>query len=209
MARQRVPVCRLCRAEGQKLYLKGSRCATEKCAVTRRAGRPGVHPADQRRKPSDYAMRLREKQKVRRLYGVLERQFRGYVHRAERGKGVTGVLLLQMLERRLDNVLYRLGFAVSRAQGRQLVFHGAVTVNGRRVDIPSFLVGPSQVVQIKVGEAVAGRIREGFAQPAVPPVPPWIERQDADLKGIVKRLPSREDVQFPIDEQLIVELYSR
>jgi len=209
MARYKGPVCRLCRREEMKLFLKGERCYTEKCAYERRAYAPGQHGNARRRKRSDYGEQLREKQKVRRIYGILERQFRNYYARASRMKGVTGENLLQLLERRLDNVVYRLGLAGNRAEARQLVLHRHVTVNGRRVNIPSFLVGKEAVVEIrdksrsmaKIAEALAGVDRRG--------VPAWLELDRDNFRGKVVAMPSREDIGLEIREQLIVELYSK
>jgi small subunit ribosomal protein S4 len=209
MARYIGPVCRLCRREETKLFLKGERCYTEKCAFERRAYAPGQHGAARRRKASDYGEQLREKQKVKRIYGVLERQFRLYYARASKMKGVTGENLLQLLERRLDNVMYRLGFACNRSEARQLILHKHVLVNGRRVNIPSYLVRAGQLVEVmeksravaKITEAVAGVDRRG--------VPKWLELDKANFKGKVLSAPSREDINMQIREQLIVELYSK
>lgn len=210
MARYRDSVCRLCRREGMKLFLKGERCYKEKCAIERRNTPPGEH-GDQRRrrKPQAFGIQLREKQKVRRVYGLLEGPFRRTFQEAARRKGVTGETLLQLLELRLDNVVYQLGFATSRAQARQLVRHGHIEVDGRRTNIPSFRV--RQGMEISVREK--GRKRPGlteameFAQGRG--IPPWLELDMDNFKGKVLELPTREDIRIPIEEQLIVELYSR
>ena len=195
MARYTGPVCRLCRREDMKLFLKGDRCYTDKCGYERRAYPPGQHGQARRKKPSDYREQLREKQKVKRIYGIAERQFRGYYYKASRMKGVTGENLIQLLERRLDNVVYRLGFASDHAEARQLVRHGHFKINGRKVNIPSYLVRANDLIE--VGEAE----RRG--------VPQWLELAKEAFQGRVKTLPAREDVTLPIREQLIVELYSK
>ncbi len=209
MARYRGPVCRLCRREGMKLFLKGERCYKEKCAIERRNAPPGQHGMGRRRKVRAYGLQLREKQKLRRIYGVLEGQFHRTFSEANRRKGVTGENLLQLLELRLDNVVFSLGFATSRTQARQLVRHGHIQVDGRRVDIPSFRVRPGMEVGVKkksqentqIGEAVE------FAQGRG--IPSWLEVDSANFMGKVLENPVREDIRFPIQEQLIVELYSR
>ncbi|MFY9177087.1 MAG: 30S ribosomal protein S4 [Caldicoprobacterales bacterium] len=208
MAKYTGSVCRLCRREGTKLYLKGDRCYSDKCAIARRPTAPGQH-GQRRRKASEYGLQLREKQKARRIYGVLEKQFERYYVQAERMKGITGENLLQLLERRLDNVVYRLGFASSRAQARQFVLHGHITVNGRRVDIPSYLVDEGDVIAVK--EASASKmesfkaLREGTDKVVVP----WLQVDYDKLEATVSALPTREDIDVPIQEHLIVELYSR
>ncbi|MGB9859980.1 MAG: 30S ribosomal protein S4 [Moorellaceae bacterium] len=208
MARYKGPVCRLCRREGIKLYLKGERCYTDKCAVARRSYAPGQH-GQERRKLSEYGIRLREKQKARRIYGVLERQFRNYFERAEREKGITGENLLRLLERRLDNVVYRLGFASSRAEARQLVRHGHFTVNGRKVDIPSYLVEPGDEIAVREKSKESPKFKE-IASQAVHRTPPaWLESDVVNLKGRVLTLPTRDQIDVPIQEHLIVELYSK
>ncbi|MGB9661572.1 MAG: 30S ribosomal protein S4 [Moorellaceae bacterium] len=208
MARYKGPVCRLCRREGIKLYLKGERCYTDKCAVARRSYAPGQH-GQERRKLSEYGIRLREKQKARRIYGVLERQFRNYFERAEREKGITGENLLRLLERRLDNVVYRLGFASSRAEARQLVRHGHFTVNGRKVDIPSYLVEPGDEIAVREKSKESPKFKE-IASQAVHRTPPaWLESDVVNLKGRVLALPTRDQIDVPIQEHLIVELYSK
>lgn len=209
MARYTGPACRVCRRQGAKLFLKGTKCTTDKCPFNRRGYAPGQHGKGQRIKLSDYAVRLREKQKVKRLYGVLERQFRRYFSIAIRTRGVTGEKLLELLERRLDNTVFRLGFAASRAQARQLVRHGHATVNGRRASLPSFLVRPGQVIQVVGSEAQLKQVREVREALKDRAVPPWLDRHADDLKATVTAVPSRADVQFPIQEQLVVELYSK
>lgn len=208
MARYTEAKCRLCRREGQKLFLKGDRCYTDKCAYERRPYAPGMH-GRLRKKMSDYAVQLREKQKARRVYGVLERQFRLYFARADQAKGVTGANLLILLERRLDNVVYRLGFAGSRDQARQMVRHGLFTLNGRRVTIPSMLVKGGDVVSVRERNKESVVIKEAQETIARRGCPVWLEVDGAALKGQVKNLPTREDIQLPLNEQLIVELYSK
>lgn len=209
MARQRKPFCKLCRREGIKLFLKGARCNTDKCAVTRRAYAPGQH-GQKRTKLSDYGIQLREKQKAKKIYGLLERQFRHYFAIAERSKGVTGEVLLQLLERRLDNVIYRLPFAASRNGARQLVRHGSVCVNGRKVNIPSYLADVGDVIQIKTDEKTKKRIQDtAELTKDTRAVPAWLESDYANLKGQIKRLPIKADIGYAIQEQLIVELYSK
>lgn len=207
MARYTGPVCRLCRREGLKLFLKGSRCFTEKCAIERRNYPPGQHGLS-RSKQSPYAQQLREKQKARRIYGILERQFRAYFARAEGERGVTGENLLRLLERRLDNVVFRLGFAASRAEARQMVAHGHIQVNGRRVTLPSFLVRAGDEIRLRPTSGLAERVAENLAA-GRGQVPQWLELHAAERRGVVRSLPLREDVQVPVQEQLIVELYSR
>lgn len=208
MARYTDAKCRLCRREAQKLFLKGDRCFTDKCAYERRPYAPGG-AGRLRKKVSDYAVQLREKQKVRRTYGVLERQFRNYFERAERMKGVTGANLLILLERRLDNVIYRLGFANSRDQARQLVRHGVFKLNGRRVNIPSQLVGVDDLVEVREEGRKIPVIMEAQQVIARRGCPAWLESDGAAFKGVVKAMPAREDIQGEINEQLIVELYSK
>ena len=210
MARYTGPRCRLCRREGMKLFLKGERCYTDKCAFERRSYPPGQHgQAQMRAKRSDYGIRLREKQKVKRIYGVSEKQFKKYFDRADRMRGQTGHNLLQLLERRLDNVVYRLGFASSRAQARQMVVHGLFKVNGRTVDIPSYLVRPGEVIELKEKYRQNPYIQENLEAVVRRGVPQWLELDADNFKGTVKALPTREDVTMPIQEQLIVEFYSR
>jgi small subunit ribosomal protein S4 len=207
VARYTGPVCRLCRREGLKLFLKGSRCFTEKCAIERRNYPPGQHGLG-RSKPSPYAQQLREKQKAKRIYGLLEGQFRLYFARAEREKGVTGENLLRFLERRLDNVVFRLGFAASRAEARQSVTHGHIQVNGRKVSLPSFLVKVGDQVQLRATSSLADRVAENLSA-GRGQVPQWLELSPAEKRGGVRGLPLRDDIQIPVQEQLIVELYSK
>ncbi len=209
MAKYLGPSCRLCRREGIKLFLKGTRCNTEKCGVARRAFPPGQHGQGRAAKLSNYGLQLREKQKVKRIYGVLERQFRRYFAIASRSKGVTGKVLLQELERRIDNVLFRLMMATSHMQARQIVRHGSVYVNARRVNIPSYPVKQGDVVEIKGSEGVKKAIRLNIEQSKDRGTPAWLETDVENLKGRVLRLPDRDDIQMPIQEQLIVELYSK
>ena len=206
MARSTDPKCKQCRREGLKLFLKGERCLTEKCGVERRSYPPGEHGRG-RVRASEYRNQLREKQKARRFYGVLERQFAGYYAKASRQEGVTGDNLLRLLERRLDNVLVRLGFAASRRQSRQLVRHGHWTINGRRVDIPSYQVKPDDVIAIKDGSAAADIVRSATELTAG--VPAWLQADHDSLTAKVLRLPERSEISAPVEEQLIVELYSK
>lgn len=208
MARYTGPKCRLCRREGTKLFLRGDRCYTDKCAYERRPYAPGDH-GRRRKKSSDYEIQLREKQKVKRLYGVLETQFRRYFEIAEAKKGVTGANLLRLLELRLDNVVYRLGFANSRNQARQLVRHGHFMVNGRKVDIPSYQVKVNDVIEVKEKSRKLAVIQEAQEVVARRGIPSWLELDADNYRGIVKALPEREDITFPINENLIVELYSK
>ena len=209
MARYTGSVCRICRRENMKLFLKGDRCYGDKCAFDRRGYPPGEHGQRRGRKISDYGIQLREKQKVKRMYGLSENQFRLFFQRAERQKGVTGTNLLVALERRLDNVVYRLGFVNSRAQGRHFVRHNHFMVNGGRVNIPSFLVKSGDVVQVRdksqkmqaIGDSLDAVVRRG--------VPQWLELEKDKMQGMIKGLPEREDLTMPIQEQLIVELYSK
>lgn len=208
MARYTGPVCRLCRREGAKLYLKGDRCYSGKCAIDRRGYAPGQH-GQGRKKLSEYGIQLREKQKARRIYGILENQFRTYFEKAERQKGVTGENLLRLLERRLDNVVYRMGFASSRVEARQLVRHGHFTVNGKRVNIPSFLTKVGDVIEIREKSRDNLRIKELMEQAARKTSPEWLEVNAGQFSGKVVAVPSREEIDVPIEEHLIVELYSR
>ncbi len=201
-------VCRLCRREDMKLFLKGDRCYTSKCAFERRAYPPGQH-GQTRRKRSDYRDQLREKQKVRRIYGLAERQFRGYYYRATRMRGITGENLLQLLERRLDNVVYRLGFAASRNEARQLVRHRHFCVNGRVVNIPSFSVRVGDEIEVKERSRPMVRIGDALGAIERRPVPAWLDLHKDLWKGLVKGNPAREGITLPIREQLIVELYSK
>ena len=208
MARYTDARCRQCRRERMALYLKGDRCYTDKCAIQRRNYPPGQH-GQGRGKISDYGLQLREKQKVKRMYGVLEKQFRGYFERAERMRGVTGTNLLVLLERRLDNVVYRLGFANSRAQARQLVRHNHVLVDGLRVNLPSFLVKVGQMVQVTEKSRTSPLVRDALEAAARRGCPPWLELEKEAAKGRVSMFPTREDITMPIQEHLIVELYSK
>jgi len=209
LARYREAVCRLCRREGQKLFLKGQRCLTDKCAIEKRNFAPGQHGKARRPKVVGYGLQLREKQKVRRLYGILEDQFRAYFERAAAMKGITGENLLTMLERRLDNVVYRLGLATSRAEARQLVRHGHIAVAGRKVNIPSFQVSLGQDVSVREKSRNFLPIQRALDLTGGRGVPPWLEFDRENFKGRVVSLPKREDVGFPIQEQIIVELYSK
>jgi small subunit ribosomal protein S4 len=200
--------CRLCRREGSKLMLKGNRCFSEKCSFDQRPYAPGQH-GRARKKVSDYALQLREKQKVRRIYGVLEAQFRNYFLKADMAKGITGHNLLSILERRLDNVVYRLGFAHSRQQARQLVRHGLFTLNGRKVSIPSLLVRVGDSIEVPEKKRKVPVLAEAEQAIARRGSPAWLEADAAAFRGLVKALPQREDIQTPINEDLIVELYSK
>jgi len=208
MGRDLGPDCRLCRREGEKLFLKGTRCYTHKCAVSRREYAPGQHGL-KKGKLSNFGVQLREKQKIKRIYGVLETQFRNYFLKATATKGVTGHILLQFLERRLDSVLFNSGFAKSRTDGRQTVSHNHVSVNGRRVNIPSFLVKPNDVVEIKTDDKSLENIKANLEMTKERKIPLWLNVDPANLKITVVRVPTREDVTFTVNEQLVVELYSR
>jgi small subunit ribosomal protein S4 len=208
VARHTESVCRLCRREGGKLFLKGDRCFKEKCAFERRGYAPGQH-GRRRGKIQGYGIQLREKQKVKRMYGVLERQFRNYFAKAARAKGITGNNLLQMLERRLDNVVYRLGFASSRAMARQLVAHGHIKVDGRKLDVASALVKPGSVISLREDSRKNEQVKICLDTAQGRGVPAWLELDAEQFKGTIKQLPSREDITMPIQEQLIVELYSK
>ena len=209
MARYIGPVCRLCRREGMKLFLKGERCYTEKCAIEKRNVPPGQHGRSRRAKVVGYGIQLREKQKVKRTYGVLENQFRRYFEAADRQKGVTGELLLQMLERRLDNVVYRSGFATSRAQARQLVRHGHFSVNGKKVDIPSFAVRQGDTVAVRSTSSQNPTIQHAMEEVKGRGIPEWLLFDAAALSARISQLPTREQINLPVQEQLIVELYSK
>ena len=209
MARYIGPVCRLCRREGMKLFLKGERCYGEKCAIEKRNVPPGQHGRARRAKIVGYGIQLREKQKVKRTYGVLENQFRRYFEAADRQKGITGELLLQMLERRLDNIVYRLGFATSRAQARQLVRHGHFTVNGRKVDIPSYAARLGDTIAVRRGSVENPTIQHAMEEVKGRGVPEWLSLDGSALAGRISQLPSREQINLPVQEQLIVELYSK
>ncbi|WP_045213014.1 30S ribosomal protein S4 [Desulfonatronovibrio magnus] len=208
MARYTESKCRICRREGTKLFLKGDRCYTDKCAYERRAYPPGEH-GRARKKHSDYAIQLREKQKVRRMYGLLEGQFRKYFDIADSRKGATGENLLILLEKRLDNVVYRLGFANSRIQARQLVRHNHIAVNGRRVNIPSYIVKEGDVVSVLEKSKKMLLFQEAQDVLARRGAPGWVDVDGNELKGTIKATPVRDDITFPINEQLIVELYSK
>ena len=209
MSRYRGSVCRLCRRENLKLFLKGDRCYSDKCAFDRRSYPPGQHGQRRGRKISDYGIQLREKQKVKRIYGLSEKQFRLFFERADKQKGITGTNLLIMLERRLDNVVYRLGFVNSRSQGRHFVRHNHFLINGRKVNIPSYIIKIGEVVEVRekslknkaIGDALDAVVRRG--------VPQWLDLEKEGPKGIIKGFPTREDLTTPIQEQLIVELYSK
>ena len=209
MARYIGPVCKLCRREGMKLYLKADRCYSEKCAYTRRPYPPGQH-GQGRIKLSEYAIRLREKQKVRRVYGVLEKQFRGYYHMASGRKGRTGEAMLSMLERRLDNLIYRMGFAGSRSDARQLLRHGHIKVNGKRVDIPSFVANVGDKIELTEKARSFKRVEIAASGMDKRPMLSWLEVDKANFSGVVRSAPVREELNEPlIDEQLVVEYYSR
>ena len=208
MARNTGSVCRMCRREGMKLFLKGERCFTDKCAIERRNYPPGQH-GQGRHKMSEYSVQLREKQKVKRIYGVLERQFRRYFHLAEQSRGVTGEALLVNLERRLDNIVYRMGFANSRNEARQLVRHGHFSINGRTVTIPSSLVRVGYKIEVREGSRKVARIVDALELSQRRGVPEWLEVQREAFVGTVKALPQRADLTMPINETLIVELYSK
>ncbi len=210
MARYTGPRCRLCRREGMKLFLKGERCHTDKCSFERRSYPPGQHgPMQLRVKLSDYGIRLREKQKVKRIYGISEKQMRKYYDMAINMPGQAGHNLLQLLERRLDNVVYRLGFAQSRAQARQMVNHGFFLVNGKPVDIPSFLVKPGDVIELREKYRNNPIIQESLEVRQQRGIPAWLELEPENFRGRVRTLPSREDITMPIQESYIIEFYSR
>jgi len=201
-------VCRICRREGMKLYLKGTRCETEKCAFERRAYAPGQH-GQKRKKDTEYGLQLREKQKVKRIYGVLEKQFRRYFSIASRKKGITGETLLQLLEQRLDNTVYRLGFAESRRQSRQVVRHGMILVNGKKVDIPSYSLKSGDKVSIKDGFKENVGVKRSLETLQKRGVPAWLEVDTTALSGVFKKVPTKDEIALPVQEQLIVELYSK
>ena len=208
MARYKESVCRLCRREGLKLFLKGDRCFGEKCAFERRGYAPGDH-GQLRRKYSDYGVQLREKQKLKRMYGLLERQFRSYFEKADRQKGITGTNLLLFLERRLDNMVFRVGFANSRNEARQLVRHNHFLVDGKPINIPSYLVKVGSEIQVREKSRKVARILEAMEIVARRGIPQWLELDKDNFKGVVKTLPSREELVMPVQEQLVVELYSK
>lgn len=209
MARYVGAACRLCRREGLKLFLKGERCYTDKCAIERRNYPPGVHGQRRRPKLSEYNIQLREKQKLKRTFGLLERQFRRLFQLAERSRQITGEELLVLLERRLDNMVYRMGFTNSRAEARQLVRHGHFTVNGRKVDVPSYLVGSGDVISVCDGSRGMARIQEALELSRRRGVPEWLETDPTAFSGKVRMLPKRSDLTTPINEKLVVELYSK
>ena len=208
MSRYKDEQCRICRREGQKLFLKGSRCYSDKCSITRRNYAPGQN-GQKKSKISEYGTQLREKQKTKAFYGVGEKQFRKYFEMASNSKGKTGEVLLQILESRLDNVVYRLGFASSRAQARMLVTHGAFEVNGQKVDIPSYLVKAGDVVSVREIRKDNGAIKIAVEENGSRPVPAWLEKDQEKLSGKVVTLATREDIDLPVEEHLIVELYSK
>ena len=208
MARYKDEQCRICRREGQKLFLKGSRCYTDKCSISRRNYAPGQN-GQKRKKLSEYGTQLREKQKTKAFYGVGEKQFRKYFELASKTRGKTGEVLLQLLESRLDNVVYRLGFGSSRAQARMLVTHGAFEVNGKKVDIASYLVKPGDVIAVREIRKDNGTSKNNIEENASRPVPEWLEKDAEKLSGKVVRLAAREDIDLPVEEHLIVELYSK
>ena len=208
MARYIGPVCRLCRREGGKLYLKGEKCFTERCPVEKRAYPPGQH-GQRRTRVSDYGLQLREKQKLRRIYGLLEKQFSDYYKEADRRKGSTGEILLQLLEGRLDNVVYRMGFGVSRNEARQLVRHNAVQVNGRRVNIPSYQVRPNDVIELTEQAKAQLRVKAALEAAGQRGFPDWIEMDVKAMKGTFKAIPERAELPPEINESLVVALYSK
>jgi small subunit ribosomal protein S4 len=208
VAKYRGPVCRLCRREGVKLFLKGSRCMTEKCAIERRSYPPGQH-GQGRQRLSEYSAQLREKQKLKRIYGLQERQFRGVFGKAERRKGVTGDHLLRLLECRLDNVVYRLGFGASRKEARQLVNHGHIMVNGRKTDVPARLVAAGDVIEVRQRSRELIPIQSALDAVDGRGMPGWLELDRAAFKGTVRALPTKEEITLPVNEQMVVELYSR
>lgn len=208
MAKYTDSLCRICRREGEKLFLKGDRCFTEKCAIERRKYPPGQHGQGYR-KLSDYGIQLREKQKVRNTYGLLERQFRRYFREAEKSRGITGEVLLQLLECRLDNIVYRMGFASNRRMARQLIGHGHFLVNGKKVTLPSQWVKAGDFVSVKESSREIPEIIDSLSKAEHRGIPPWIEVDIANMKGKVLRNPSRDEIQLPAQEQLIVELYSK
>lgn len=208
MAKYRGPVCRLCRREGEKLFLKGTRCMTEKCAIERRSYPPGQH-GQGRQRISEYSAQLREKQKLRRIYGLQESQFRGVFGRAERRTGITGDHLLKLLECRLDNVVYRLGFASSRKEARQLVNHGHLLVNGRKTDVASYTVKAGDVVEVRPKSREIVSVLAALDAVEGRGIPAWLELDRAAFKGTVRGIPTKEEIQLPVNEQLVVELYSR
>jgi len=208
LARYRESVCRLCRREGLKLFLKGDRCYSEKCAFERREYAPGDH-GQMRKKPSDYGVQLRAKQKIKRMYGLLEKQFHSYFEKADRQKGITGTNLLVFLERRLDNMVFRMGFASSRTEARQLVRHYHFSVNGRKVNIPSYLVKVGDEIEVREGSRKVSTIIEALESVARRGIPQWLTLDKGNFKGAVRMFPTREELTMPVQEQLVVELYSK
>lgn len=208
MARYTEALCRLCRRESEKLFLKGDRCYTDKCAVERRKYPPGQH-GQRRKKQSDYATQLREKQKAKEIYNVLEKQFKKYFYMAEKKKGITGSNLLQILESRLDNVVYRLGFASNRRQARQLILHGHFNVNGKRVNIPSYMVRAGDSIDIREESRKLAPVQENIAKAEHRGLPSWVQRDLNNFSGRILNLPAMDDISLPVQEQLIVELYSK
>ena len=209
MARYTDSSCRLCRREGLKLFLKGDRCYSEKCAFERRGYAPGDHGQAHKKQRSDYGVQLREKQKLKRLYGLLEKQFRGYFEKADQQKGITGTNLLVFLERRLDNMIFRMGLANSRVEARQLISHGHFLINGKPVNIPSYLLKAGDEVSVKEGSRKITRVLEAMETVARRGVPHWLELDKENFKASIKMLPVREDLTMPVQEQLVVELYSK
>lgn len=209
MARYTESVCRLCRRDGLKLFLKGDRCYTEKCAFERRGYAPGDHGQARKKQSSDYGVQLREKQKLKRMYGLLEKQFRGSFARADQQKGITGTNLLLLLERRLDNIVFRLGFASSRSEARQLVTHRHFQVGGRPVNIPSYLLKAGDQIEVREKSRNTAKILESLEMVARRGLPSWLELDKTNMKGMVKALPEREELVMPVNEQLVVELYSK
>ena len=210
MARYTESVCRQCRREGEKLFLKGDRCYTAKCAIIKRHTPPGQHGQARQRKQSEYGLQLREKQKCRRAYGISESQFRKYYDMASNMRGITGDNMLCLLERRLDNVVYRLGFAQTRREARQLTTHGHFTVNGQRVDVPSFLVKEGDVIEVREKSRSSVKFKRLLGEDAIQVnVPKWLDRDKNTLQGKVVAMPQRDDIDFPVEEHLIVELYSK
>jgi small subunit ribosomal protein S4 len=208
VAKYRGPVCRLCRREGEKLFLKGSRCMTEKCAIERRSYPPGQH-GQGRPRTSDYSLQLREKQKLRRIYGLQEGQFRGVFERAERQSGVTGDALLRLLECRLDNIAYRLGFGASRKQARQVVSHGHLTLNGKKINVAGALVKAGDVIQVRERSRDLAAIQSSLEAVDSRGIPDWLELDKGAFRGTVRALPTKDQITLPVNEQMVVELYSR
>jgi len=208
VAKYRGPVCRLCRREGEKLFLKGARCMTAKCAIERRSYPPGQH-GQGRQRTSDYSLQLREKQKLRRIYGLQERQFRGLFERAESQTGVTGETLLRLLECRLDNVAYRLGFGISRKQARQIISHGHILMNGKKITVAGALVKTGDVIEVRERSRNVLAIQDAMESVDSRGIPDWLELDKGACKGVVRALPARDQIALPVNEQMIVELYSR